>query len=290
MAISHTPPQAVLTPPKPVAKKAPLAQRRKTGFFDLPGEIRNKIYDLIIPFNRILITAKHTKRPVAKDGSPSRGHPRRSLGHKLLSKHVTGMVRTFIRVPVGVLLVSRAVHHEVISMIYARTEFCFHSLFTLNRFMNRAPKQGLENIRKIEIKHHTYGEPHLLADRMWKIAHDRSWDNTCERVPVAMKRLQSLVLVLSLNEWPIELKVDERWARTVMMLAGKGLEYADISLTHNAFTADHLQKVAFQLEDAMIKKDKLSQKAKIKEAQAKARARDRNVKATKILRVVLPPA
>ena len=133
-------------------------------FLDLPPEIRNKIYDLIVPSCRLLITGNHPQRDIVQykklHGSGRTLQVRYRLCSILLSDTDPHQLATAI----AFLKVCRTFNHEITSMLYAKTTFCFSTIKHINKFLNVIPQQGKKEIANIEISYSVYGEPQWTKD------------------------------------------------------------------------------------------------------------------------------
>lgn len=220
-------------------------------FLDLPGEIRNKIYDLVFEAH-VLVTVKHpAKHRLNNSDSSPQSHraSRIRLSNQRLYPHSTVSDARYWTRP-DLLRVSHQIHDEALTYLYANTTFRFASLLTVNKFVNVAPAEGLKAVRKLELQHSTYGEPKLLVDRKWKQLHDRKWMRTCRQLSEKMINVEHLKIDLRICDWPTQLNLAAAWAKPLLLLKDKDL--AEVRLTHEAFSAQRLEAASRVVSKAMM--------------------------------------
>ncbi|KIV77863.1 hypothetical protein PV11_09641 [Exophiala sideris] len=254
-------------------------------FFKLPGEIRNKIYDLVVPKTRVVISASHPQKELdqLKTQQPLEKHkrPRCRLSGKFAGEPA----------PKALLFTCRQMNREAVEFIYARTTFCFDRFVVINKFLNVVPKTGVRSIESLQITHMGYSEPQWMDDRVWKLRHDVKWKKTLERTKEQMTSLSRLKLDLTFFDWPCRLETSEKWARPLLHLAGDGLDWVDITLNHDRFHAVKNAATAKELENRMMTPE--GKKNKIKEAKLQAiletkRKEEAQKKAAKVLTIKMP--
>jgi hypothetical protein len=209
---------------------------RSFSFLDLPAEIRNKIYDLLFA-GHVLIYRSH---PVRERLENPQAITRLHLAcHRIYSCSVG----THFYIAPDLLRVCRQVHEEATFFLYENTTFCLESVFTVNKFLNIVP--AADAIRKLELRHSTYGEPRLTEDRIWKHQHDKKWMNTCRRIAENMTSLEDLKLELRICDWPTELNLAAAWAKPLLVLKGNtGIHHVEVTLIHGAFKKSRLRAAA----------------------------------------------
>ena len=120
----------------------------------------------------------------------------------------------------------------------------------MNKFLNIVP--AADAIRKLELRHSTYGEPRLTEDRKWKHQHDKKWMNTCKRIAENMTSLDHLKLELRICDWPTQLNLAAAWAKPLLVLKGStGIHHVEVTLIHDAFNEQRLQATANVVARAM---------------------------------------
>ncbi|KAL2427175.1 hypothetical protein ABEF95_009756 [Exophiala dermatitidis] len=248
-------------------------------FLDLPGELKNKIYDLVVPTTRVVITGSHPKKDLEtlKWMFPNMEHKTR---FRLLGE-VTGDTE---RASMALLLTCRQMNEEVVTFIYSRTTFCFDRMVVLNKFLNVIPGAAAKSIGKLEITHVGYGEPQWIRDRTWKLRHDEKWAKTLKRIQMEMTSLTTLVLDLTLFDWPCRLEIDESWAKPLLDLAADGLERVNVNLVHDRFDPNMATATAKELETKMMSTEGKQKKLREAEAKAALEKKQREAARTKALR------
>lgn len=291
-ATAHPPTPARVHPSSPSTTGVPPTRQNNRPckpfpFFKLPGEIRNKVYDLVVPETRVVISASHPQKELdqLKKDQPLQKHNRPRC--RLSGKFAEDVA------PIALLFTCRQMNQEAVEFIYARTTFCFDRFVVINKFLNVAPKAGTSNIECLHITHRGYSEPQLMDDRRWKLRHDARWKMTLERIKQEMTRLARLKMDMTFFDWPCRLETSERWARPLLHLAGDGLYWVDVTLCHDRFHPLKNAATAKELENRMMtiagKKNKIRE-AKLQAALEKQRKEEAQRKATKVLTIKMPLA
>ena len=192
-------------------------------FLDLPGEIRNQIYDLAIvkdEYRLVWVNNNHKsksltyrhprstttskivlpKEPVLPKDAAQR---RRSLDIKNKPKAIRERLPSdyYGAIPTTLLLVNKQTHDEAASVFYAKSTFHFHALGTLRHFLDQLTPVATKSITNLALKYQAYGNPQFKDSRPWKAKHDRLWDDLCWRVADECS-LKNLLLDLTLNTSP----------------------------------------------------------------------------------------
>lgn len=219
-------------------------------FLELPGEIRNKIYDLVIPRSHVLVIGSHPQKEFNRSQKyaldPIRKPPRYRLSGRILS------IDDLDADPLGFLRTCQQVNREATPVFYSKTTICFNNLKTIHKFLNIAPALGLDNMCSLSLTISSYGEPHLTKDCKWKQKQDQRWDDTCSRLAARLPNLQCLELDLRLATWPTQLSVNADWTIPLMRLRRGGLHSVRLTLHHYRFNETRLDMVARKLEDRMM--------------------------------------
>ncbi|KAK5045460.1 hypothetical protein LTR84_009324 [Exophiala bonariae] len=249
-------------------------------FFDLPGEIRNKIYDLVIQESRGIITGSHPNKEWARlqKSNPNQKHVRprfRLYGH--FSQHGAGA---------PLLLVCRQMNEEAVQHVYARTTFHFENMNTIHKFLDIVPAAGAQSIETLEIRQIGYGEPQWTDDREWKLRHDDKWKKTLGRVRERVLALQTLTLNITVFDWPCRLEMDAPWARNLLKFAGDGLDRVNVSFEHDRFSLLKICETAQLLEKKMMTSE--GAKKKIQEVKLEKQRQALAQRKTRVLTILLP--
>jgi hypothetical protein len=217
-------------------------------FLSLPGELRNKVYDLVIPSSHVLVIADHPQRELNKrrklysSAKPSRYR----LSGRILS------IDDEEADPLGLIKSCRAISKEATKVFYSKTTPCFESLSVIDKFLNSASAAGIRCIRSISLSFAEYGEPRLTKNKGWKDKKDLRWQRTCARIATTLVGLHTLKLDLRLATWPTTLGTDESWTRPLMALKGNGFHLVQLTLRHHMFNDTRLALAARRLENEMM--------------------------------------
>lgn len=226
-----------------------------TGFLDLPGEIRNRIYILVFPKQQLLLRCSHPKKTSnSTSGSKSLDINKRSsqLHTVLVPAYGSSGRSQEVVFSAQLLRVCRKIQEEAIPLLYASVVLHFVSMKAINCFLNVASSRGVEQITKLAITQPGYGEPLLTLDTIWKAKHDQRWMSTCKRIAQKMTGIQHLRLCLEICDWPCQLNLTADWAKPLFFLKGPdGLNRVDISLHSTSFNKQRLEATSRMVERAM---------------------------------------
>ena len=186
-------------------------------FLELPGEIRNQIYDLAIvkdEYQLLWVNNNH------KSKSLTYGHPRSNTTIKPVLPNDAAQRRRSLDIknkphavrqrlpsdyygpiPTTLLYVNKQMHDEAASVFYAKSTFHFHALGTLRHFLDQLTPIAMKSMTSLALKYQAYGNPQFTNNRIWKAKHDRLWDDLCWRVADECS-LKNLLLDLTLNVSP----------------------------------------------------------------------------------------
>ncbi len=188
-------------------------------FLDLPGELRNRIYDYAIATNHYAMEwvcdnkkSKSLTYRLPKISSTSGPWLKLTADAALRRRALHpsgGRVRLrlpddyFRTTPVALLLVCKQMHEEASSVFYSKNTFDFHGIGALNHFLNYLQPTAKMSITKLIIKYRAYGYPEYIPNQYCKDMHDRSWEKLCWRVADECTSLTKLRLDLTLNKSPV---------------------------------------------------------------------------------------
>lgn len=227
-----------------------------TGFLDLPGEIRNRIYTLIFPERQLLLRFFHPKKALkSTSGRPGPESSKRlkQLYAVSLPLNDGGHHQREIGLPAQLLRVSCKLYEEIMPLLYSSVALHFESMKAVNCFLNGASSQGMEYLTKLAITHRGYGEPNQTGHTRWKKLHDERWLATCKRIAKEMTGIQHLKLSLQICDWPCQLNLSASWAKPLFFLKGpNGLDRVDVSLHSCSFDKKRLDAAARVIERAMM--------------------------------------
>ncbi len=213
---------AIILPNEPEIQRSMRFERRgQFPFLQLPGELRNKIYDYAMPARRFSIdwmngnqksrTLTHTL-----PGRPGMFQPR--LGPEIVAKRRLACSKRSCDMAervavlqdlqqqansVALLWVCKAMYPEAASIFYGKAAFTFGKLGTVRHFLKTTSPRNKASITHLCIKHRAYGHPSKTADRVWKTKHDRLFTKLCWQLSDECSSLTHLALDLVLNKSPI---------------------------------------------------------------------------------------
>lgn len=253
---SHTTPQQPTKPRKPFR------------FLDLPGEIRNKVYDLVIPRSHVKISGNHPQKDLnaIRNRLPW-------LKHKPQRYRLSGCIISIddeTADPLGLIKTCRRIYREALPYFYSKTVPCFDNLKTINKFLNIAPSIGLQSMISIDLTIADYGEPRMTRDGEWKRKSDGRWAYTCQRLRGSLPHLENVKIDLTLATWPTTLSMDASWTRPLLMLSGSGLRLSEVTLDHHMFNETRLNHAGQRISDRMMTEEGRSERD-LREARRVAR-------------------
>lgn len=279
---------AVVSPPSDDSRQVKIPANipfKPFPFFDLPGEIRNRVYDLVVEESRVLIVRNHPNKEWVHlqqaDPTHKRKRPRSRL-YGQFTQHGAGA---------SLLYTCHQMNAEAVEYVYARTTFRFENMNTIHKFFDTVPAAGAQSIKALEVLQRGYGEPQWTDDREWKLRHDDKWKKTLGRVREKMLALQTLTLNITVFDWPCRLEMDAPWANTLLNFAGTGLDRVNVTFEHDRFSWQKVCETAQQLEKKMMTSEGIKKKTKEIKRQAeleKQRKALAQQKATKVLNILLP--
>ena len=216
----HRPKKPVVCLPcEPTTKRAlRYAPKDHFPFLELPGELRNKIYDYAIvkqDYDIRWVNNNHKSKSLTYQlprlGSayephlePNAARRRRQLD---CSRRVPSQKRlaegSIHSGPAALLAVCNEMHMEACSVFYSKSTFAFNGLGALRHFLNNLSPTATKALTQLAIKYRAYGEPNRTEDQKWKAKHDRLWEDLCWRIADQCISLTDLSLDLTLNKSPL---------------------------------------------------------------------------------------
>ncbi|KAL9636913.1 MAG: hypothetical protein Q9164_002529 [Protoblastenia rupestris] len=206
-------------PKEPHVGRAPsFVPKGQFRFLDLPGELRNQVYDYCVPRTHYALKWIDGKK---KSGSLTYTLPRygkasepRLQADVIENRRLTRKVRDSGRKavmddlyrqvnPVSLLWACRQMYPEAASVLYAKSTFSFVLPSTLRHFLNTLTAANKASITSLKIKHQVYGHPAKTEDQRFKAKADRSWNDLCWRISDECSSLSHLGLEMDLNRCPI---------------------------------------------------------------------------------------
>ena len=215
-------------------------------FLKLPAELRIKIYNYsfgkhvleILPLTKYSgLTSWNPRgrkpRPSLRNANPlaTRGRSSRpGRADTRLSKWPKIESRPGLA---ALLLTCKQIHRETHHLLYEQVTFIICSQTVLARFLTNLSPPCLAAIRTLKLQHHTFGEPYLMENKVWKEKYDLKWAALCLEAGKKMTGLKELEVKLGICDWPTELNLQTRWALPLLAFAGGKLEKAKVQLLMN---------------------------------------------------------
>ena len=190
-------------------------------FLDLPGELRNKVYDYVIPSKRFYLNwvggHQCSKTLTCKRNTVEMIHPsnRRSINTRILDKrsrsHASNdparklvMAQIYDSVtPVHLLWVCSKIYPEASSVLYSKSTFVLARLKSMRHFLDRLSPSNRLALTSLDLRYTAYGHPAKTVDQPWKDKHDYAWEKICERV-ARETSVTHLALEINLNRCPVD--------------------------------------------------------------------------------------
>lgn len=258
--VKSDPPVKTSTTP-PTSPSKPKAQ--PFTFLLLPGEIRNTLYSYAFAYS--FIADFHPAKGSTHLPSPPPGYDQTALfGHRYTVQALLRMRKINVTRPMGtytrfhgrrakwatsfhaLLLTCKQVHEEATPYLYRATCFMFASFKPLNTFLRITPHISLLNVRHLDIRHATMGDPLNPRDEMWKEKHTTRWRQLLQKVVLSMPNLTRLRLTLYINDFPLRFRLGEAWVCDLLILS---------SLTSTAIPDPHSNPLLRESLD--IKRDSM---------------------------------
>ncbi|KAF3038874.1 hypothetical protein E8E12_009022 [Didymella heteroderae] len=210
----------VKLPPEPPAQ----IRKTKLSFHDLPGEIRNKIYqfyflddyrcelvgvgcDLTVQAPKTLklpSNTNHTCMPHRHWQPNNSTRPVQvTIRFPRLSRPGWGPYskdKSWLTAHGALILVSKQVCAEALPLLYHQITFVFEAPRRITQFLARVPAQSHFNITKLHLCYTTYGNPAAASDVKWQEKHIESWTRVCRAATKSFTCLRELDLDVWINE------------------------------------------------------------------------------------------
>ena len=233
----------------------------------LPGELRNRIYDLIFVKGNIrintltrakgLLTYELQQKdgkwegPVGKsrkeknEAAHKRAARNRSRYHRIKSENPEPYYQAG---GIAALMVCcKAIYLETAPMWYSNFTWSFSSAGTMKTFINRMSHHALSGIHTVSLEHATYGIPLETNFYGYKRLHDEQFLNLCNNTAQALVNLQSFTVCLHINELaPAQLDLKAPWVMPLLAFAHRNLQHARVKfLTTRGYGFDDEKLKAF---------------------------------------------
>lgn len=196
-----TVPDQNITKDGPTVGSAPLP-RGSSPFLRLPIELRLQIYEYFFTIHRVEIL--HQRR---KNSDSSKRICYRLYHHQLHPRNSTTQEAPchiacfpYTSLPLALMFTCKQIHNETLFLLCSTTQFIFNSTRAVVRFLSITDKSAQSAIRHVELNHHMYNEPHLLAFRVFKHRSDFAWYLACEAISDAFTSLRILHVDMTIRD------------------------------------------------------------------------------------------
>lgn len=239
--------------------RLPRQNTKELKFWSLPGEIRNRIYQYVIPECRILVVQSKPNKEHARSRAHLHRHTssqlirgRTRLGYLVNNDQMTDGL-TVSAVP---LLVCKQFRDEMELYLYSRITFCFSSMKVLARFLKTASTSSIEAVKYIELSQTGYAQLNRLGDESYVTKYQRRWGQMCEQIGTKMVGLEGLRLQFHLQDWLSTPGQDTytMWRRSCLALSSRRLSAIKIVLQTRRKSRRHvtLKYLASDLENDVM--------------------------------------
>ncbi|KAJ9652932.1 hypothetical protein H2198_007841 [Neophaeococcomyces mojaviensis] len=282
----------IFIPPAKRPVKTTVPKREKAAFLSLPGELRNQIYEQVLPECRILIqrTRPNKELDLLKNTWSTELVKHKRPPTRLFHMVDTHQINQGLGLTMNLLLACKEVRDDVELYLYSRTTFCFDSLKVLRSFLSKASKQGLQAIRKLELRHEGYGNPELTDNDKFREKYYGRWCQICSQIGEVLVSLSDLKIDAHLQEWPCDMSgsgLNAPWRNAFLQMAPRRLPRVNATLRHTMFHCNTrlMKDLAHRLEDDMMtqegrhERDLIESKMVLAELEAKRVAKEARRKA-----------
>ena len=254
-------------------------------FLSLPGELRNKIYELAFPersfkiewltrgrdLTYVLWQDKSWKRTINQ--TATRRRRKFDLQRRI---HTIPIPKLELSPgPAALLLTCRQVHQEACPLFYGSSSFGFVSLRVLRKFMQSINPIAKPAIKSLSLKYSTHGDPERTEFIPWKEMHDWKWEEMLWKTAEELSGLETLKIRLQINDVPLRLNLEAPWAAPLLAFRGRKLQDVEVTLVVKYGETDQRLKncgqvVRKELLGAAYREESMEQKRAAKAALPKA--------------------
>ncbi|KAL9109270.1 MAG: hypothetical protein Q9227_006025 [Pyrenula ochraceoflavens] len=208
-------------------------------FLQLPGELRNQIYDLVFANRRVII--KKRRRTVEEVNSNDSFAYTGLVHIQIIGRKRYDSVSKTNPFPFALVRICKQVYNEALPYMYANTRFWLGSQKPIHRFLETVPLKALGYIKHLELYHSGYGEPSLTEHCKFKDRGDKSWTNLCLELSNKLLGLKTLRLDYCIRDWPTQITLDSDWAQPILEFGAGRFDEVEMRLFHNRFDDEDLQ-------------------------------------------------
>ena len=203
-----------IMPPKHLSHGRSPGCKQPSKFFDLPGEVRNQIYELVVEpenyevawLDKIGGSLTHWKHKTEKPNWLNEFEFRRQFKDKRVReakwadqftkpdldpkyierrrremrqpRHHVKTPNSFfdaVKGPAAMLRVSKQIHDEFAQFFYSSVSVSFQNHKILTHWLGLLTPVARKNLTKLYLQHQGYGEPKMFKNVQWKEKHDKLW-------------------------------------------------------------------------------------------------------------------
>lgn len=209
--------------------------QKKPGFFDLPGELRNRIYQYyfqgtyrceLIGASYDLLTATPTTIKLLSNNSAPKSHrrarekvpepnkqvvvrfPRRRRSTSAIQ---TPRLQDWLNSHGALILVCKQVHAETVPLLYRRITFVFEAPRRIAGFLSKIPQHNHSHVTSMHLHYSTYGSPEAASHVVWQQKHLESWTRACKAAAKSLTCLRELEVFVWINEDAPKFNLRQKW-------------------------------------------------------------------------------
>lgn len=226
-------------------KLPPKVRQTRQSFIDLPGEIRNKIYQYYFQdtyrcelvgegcdFNthgpktsklqsnssRTRLTKPH-RETQSGDGAAQNPltlrFPRCDRGRQQVM-FGTSLYRGWLNPHGALILLCKQVCAETLPLLYNQITFVFEAPRRVESFLRRIPQASYSSVTKLHLYYTTYGSPGAASDVTWHEKHIESWTRVCKAAAKSFTNLQELDVDVWINEDAPKFNLRQKWLQPLL--------------------------------------------------------------------------
>jgi hypothetical protein len=226
----------VKLPPELLAK----TKKAALSFLDLPGEIRNKVYQFyFLNTYRCELVGEgcdftvHAPKTLKLHSNTSQTYePHRHFWSTNPTRPVQATIRfprlrrpgpglnhkdkTWLNPHGALILCSKKVCAEALPLLYHQITFVFEAPRRIIQFLGRIPRQSHCNVTKLHIYYTTYGSPAAADDFTWQNKHIESWARACKATAKSLTCLRELDIDVWINEDAPKFNLRRKWLQPLL--------------------------------------------------------------------------
>lgn len=209
-------------------------KKKNPSFLDLPGEIRNRIYQYYFQdsYRCELVGANcnFSPAPPAIKFLSNKGTTKRYQGGKQKSPKPENLIiipfprlhqpssavheprpRGWLNPHGALVLVCKQIHAETLPLLYERITFVIEAPRRMIAFLHKIPKLNYSYVIKLHLHYSTYGSPSAASDVVWQEKHVESWNRICKVASKSLLCLQELHVAVWHNANAPKFNLHQKW-------------------------------------------------------------------------------